>query len=435
MLHLAWFTNPMPNSWGPHKSQWVGNDFRPEYWQNGEFYVDMARALERGGFDFLMFEDHVTLTALDDPMPRLDPVTLTTRIADATKHLGIVSTISTSFIHPFGLARQLNSLDHLTGGRVGWNIVTTSEKSAAQAYGMDDMPPHDERYERANEFLEVATGLWERGWDKDAVVMDTESGQYTNPEKVHQLDYRGRFFSSHGSLNNSMSPQRRPVLSQAGTSAAGIAFAARWADTILAQTSSDDPYKMKKIRDAVRAEAVRIGRDPDEIKVMFWINPTLAETDEIAADLHRLKWTPGPERIKFVCDMFTKYTEIDMFALDLDAPFPEVDVSSLHGHQATFGGFYDLRIAKDGHLRTMREMIAAYNFNSLELFGTPASVADQIQEAMEIVGGDGLLFYDDPLTRRYIAEITDGLVPELRKRGLVRVSYTEDTFRGNLTAF
>jgi FMN-dependent oxidoreductase (nitrilotriacetate monooxygenase family) len=413
----------------------VGADYDPKHWQTGEFYVDMAKALERGGFDYIMFEDHVTLTALDDPMPRLDPLTLTTRLADATEHIGIVSTISTAFVHPFGLARQLNSLDHLTKGRVGWNIVTTSEQSAAQAYGMDEMPPHDERYERAHEFLEITTNLWEQGWEKDAIVMDRSTGVYTDPAKVHQLDYRGRFFSSHGSLNNSMSPQVRPVLSQAGTSPSGIAFAAKWADTVLAQTSSDDPMKMKRIRDAVRAEAARIGRDPDSIKVLFWINPTLAETDEIAAELHRLKWTPTDDRVKFVCDMFSKYTEIDMYALDLDEPFPEVDVSSLQGHQATFSRFYDLRTTKSGAQRTMREMIAAYNFNSLELFGTPATVADQMEEAMEVVGGDGFLFYDEPLTRRYITEITEGLVPELRRRGLVRTDYTEPTFRANLQAY
>ncbi|MCU1483076.1 MAG: FMN-dependent oxidoreductase, nitrilotriacetate monooxygenase family [Subtercola sp.] len=433
MFHLAWFTNPMPNSWPPNK--WTGNDHKPQYWLTGEFYVDMAKALERGGFDYIMFEDHVTLTALDNPMPRLDPLTLTTKIADATKHIGVVSTISTSFIHPFGLARQLNSLDHLTGGRVGWNIVTTSEQSAAEAYGMPAMPPHDERYERANEYLEIATGLWERGWESDAVIMDATTGLYADPSKIHQLEYNGTWFSSKGSLNNSMSPQVRPVLSQAGTSGPGIGFAAKWADTVLTQTSSDDPLKMKAVRDSVRAEAIRIGRDPDEIKVLFWVSPVLGETDDIAKELHRIKWTPGQERIKFVLEMFTKYTEIDMFALDLDKVMDEVDVDSLHGHRATFSRFYDLRETKEGSLRTLREMISAYNFNSLDLVGTPSTVADQMQEAMEIVGGDGFLLYDEPLTRRYITEITEGLVPELRKRGLVRDEYTGATFRDNLLAF
>jgi alkanesulfonate monooxygenase SsuD/methylene tetrahydromethanopterin reductase-like flavin-dependent oxidoreductase (luciferase family) len=214
-----------------------------------------------------------------------------------------------------------------------------------------------------------------------------------------------------------------------------VAFAARWADTVLAQTSSDDPLKMKTVRDRVRQACIDIGRDPDEVKVMFWVNPIMAETDEMAAELHRMKWTPDESRIKFVLDMFTKYTEIDMYALELDEAMPEIDVSSLHGHQATFGGFYDLRTARDGSTRTLREMISAYNFNSLDLVGTPATVADQMQEAMEIVGGDGFLFYNEPLTRRYITEITEGLIPELRKRGLVRERYTGQTFRENLAAF
>ncbi|WP_181780222.1 NtaA/DmoA family FMN-dependent monooxygenase [Pseudonocardia pini] len=429
MFHLGWFTNPQPNAWAPETGDpWGGRDGEPERWQSGEFYVDMARALDRACFDYLMLEDHVVVTSMHDPVPRLDPVTLVPLLARETTGLGLIATVSTSFTHPFGLARTFSSLDHLTGGRVGWNIVTTSEQSAAQAYGMDRLPPHDERYERADEFVELATQLWD-GWEPDAVVATPE--RYVDPAKVHPVDFEGRWYRSKGLLNSARPPQGRPVICQAGTSDRGREFAARWAETILVAASAEDDIGfMKDIRNDVRARAAAAGRDPDEISVMYMVEPILGETEEIARERKRLRNRPTDEKVHRILTMMTKYGEHDLFAYDLDSPLPPgIDASTSEGHRSTFGNF--LRLGRDG-TRTLREMCGAYNHDCVELVGTPASVAERMGEVMAAVGGDGFLLYGRPLTRHYITEITEGLVPELQRRGLTRTSYAGRTLREHL---
>jgi alkanesulfonate monooxygenase SsuD/methylene tetrahydromethanopterin reductase-like flavin-dependent oxidoreductase (luciferase family) len=223
MFHLGWFTNAIPHGWnwnGAGADRWAGNDL--DRWQTGEFLMDMATQLDRAGFDFIMLEDHVAFDPTHETA-RLDPMMLAPLLGSVTKGLGIVSTISTSFCHPFLLARQTATLEQLTRGRSGWNIVTTSEKAAAEAFGMAEQPPHDERYVRAGEFTDVVTQLWE-AWAPDAIAPGVEPGKYVNSAKVKMLDFEGKYYKTKGALNISRSPQGKPVLCQAGTSEMGKEF-------------------------------------------------------------------------------------------------------------------------------------------------------------------------------------------------------------------
>ena len=431
-FHLAWFTNAIPHGWrldGHGAAQWSGNDITR--WMTGEFLVDMARSLDRACFDYIMLEDHVAFGA--HGTARLDPIPLIPLMANATSGLGCVATMSTSFYPPFMLARTMATLDQISNGRSGWNIVTTSEAEAAQAFGHDVQPPHAERYERAAEYTELVRQLWD-GWAPDAIAMNQQTGEYVDASKVHTIDFQGKFYKCKGALNIARSPQDRPVICQAGTSEAGRNFSARYADTILVSTGGADSFDaMKEIRDDIRSRAVAIGRDPNEIKILYMITPLVAETLE-EAEFIRARRMPvlTNEQIRKRLEGLGHIGGVDLSGIDLDKPLPVIDIAKLQGHQATFGNFY--RLGLDGR-RTAREVANRHNFSSLDLCGTPEMIADRMQEAMEAVGGDGFLIQCRPLTRRYITEITEGLVPVLQKRGLVRTSYASPHLRTNLLEF
>ncbi|RXH54709.1 NtaA/DmoA family FMN-dependent monooxygenase [Granulicella sibirica] len=431
-FHLAWFTNAVPHGWMDGKaSPWAGNDITE--WMTGEFLIDMARSLDRACFDYIMLEDHVAFDHMAGLTARLDPISMMPLMAEATTGLGVVATMSTSFYPPFLLARTAASLDHLTRGRMGWNIVTTSEHEAAHAFGMEAQPSHGERYERAAEYTDLVCQLWD-GWDPDAIVMNEETGQYVDPSKVKRLDFQGKYYKCKGALNIARSPQGRPVLCQAGTSERGRDFSAKYADTILVSTGGANDYGvMKEIRDDIRSRAVKIGRDPDEIKLLYMITPIMAESEAEAERLWHLRKPPlTPASIKGMVEGLSRLGQIDLTQYDLDEPLPFIDITKLDGHQATFNSFYR---SWDGK-KTFREMLARRGgVSSLDLFGTPTQVADRMEEAMEAIGGDGFLLQCRPLTRRYITEVTEGLVPILQKRGLVRKKYEHTQLRDNLREF
>ncbi|MCU1513683.1 MAG: dibenzothiophene desulfurization enzyme [Microbacteriaceae bacterium] len=429
-FHLAWFCNALPHGWMNGKAApWSGNDILD--WQDGSFLIDMARNLDRAGFDYIMIEDHVAFDQMAGYTARLDPIAVMPLMAQATKNLGIVGTLSTSFYHPYGLARLMQSLDHVSHGRIGWNVVTTSEHEAALAFGGIEQPKHDERYEIADEFLDVTRQLWD-SWEPGAVVANEETGMYVDREKVGIVEHEGKWYKTTGALNVPPGPQGRPLISQAGSSDRGRDFGAKWADTILLSTGGQNsPTVMKEIRDDIRRRLALIGRDPDSVKILFLVTPMLGDTVEAAWDRHNARYYVSDEdaalRLPGLSHMSGGH---DFSQYDLDAVFKPIEIHH-EGHQGTFGNFLALA---DGE-RTLRKMIQDSRVTSLDLIGTPEVVADKMEEAMEIVGGDGFLIQSRPLTRRFIAEITDGLVPELQRRGLVRKEYEFDTLRENLLAF
>ncbi|MCM0621137.1 NtaA/DmoA family FMN-dependent monooxygenase [Nocardioides bruguierae] len=427
-FHLAWFNSFAPPAWASPFAGDAGNE-----WFTGEYHVDIIKQMERAGFDFIMFEDSTFVPETyggsseialkySQHAPKLDPMALLPILARETSHIGLVATASTSFYPPFILARLMATLDHLTKGRVGWNVVTSSEDIAAQNYGMDKLPDHDVRYEVAEEFVDVVKQLWD-SWEPGAVVMDRETGRYADHTKVHPIHHRGKHFAVRGPLNMPPGPQGHPVLCQAGGSPAGRDFAAKNATAIIA--TNPVISKMKEYREDIRARAEKFGRDPDDIKVLFQVSPVVAETSEGAKKAHHQRFGAlSHAQIEQTLAGISSTTEIDFSQFDLDAPFPQ-DLKT-NGHQSILDDFM-----KRNKGKTLRESIEERSQFGPPIFGTPAECADRMEEIVEEVGGDGFLIMS-PSTRRYIDEICSGLAPELQRRGLVRTSYPQPTFKQNL---
>ena len=427
-FHLAWFMNFVAdewnNNWGAGGVDWTG-----------EFYIEMGKALERACFDYMIIEDKLMVSdAYGGSMeadlkhgvnPKHDPVPLAVLIAQATSRLGVVPTMSTSFYPPFLLARLCTTIDHIAGGRFGWNIVTSGEDRSAQNFGMDRLYEHDHRYEMATEYLDLVCQLWD-SWEPDAVVRDRERGVYVDHTKVHTIDFEGQFYKSRGPLNTVRSPQGRPVLCQAGASPRGREFAAKTADTIIA--AARGPAQMKAYRDDIRARMEAIGRKPDDCKVLFIVSPVLGDTQSEAEDKRR-RWFTDPNYIEYALAEISSITEVDFSQFDLDQPLPEVTTNGERGSLDNF--------VQRGKGKTLRELVSGGLGRAAEFVGTPDKVAAEMGDIMGEVGGDGFLITSPVmrLNRRYITEITDGLVPALQRRGLVRTGYTFDQLRDNLLEF
>jgi FMN-dependent oxidoreductase (nitrilotriacetate monooxygenase family) len=428
-FHLAWFLNFVTDDWN---GTW-GNGGRD--W-TGDFYVEMARDLERACFDYVILEDKLMVsTAYGGTIeadlkhgvnPKHDPVPLAVLMAQATSRLGVVPTMSTSFYPPFLLARLCATIDHLARGRFGWNIVTSAEDQAAQNFGMDKLYEHDERYAMATEYVDLVRQLWE-SWAPDAVVRDRETGTYADSTKVHTVDFVGKYYKSRGPLNTVRSPQGHPVLCQAGASPPGREFAARYADTIVA--TANTPAQMKAYRDDIRSKLAAHGRDPDDCKVLFLVSPIVADTVE-EAHAKKLRWMSDPLYIELVLATMSSITEVDFSRFDLDEPLPAVTTNGERGFLESF--------ARRAAGKTLRQAVINDGMSGAgEFIGTPETVAARMEEMMNEVGGDGFLITspEKKLNRRYVTEITDGLVPALQRRGVVRSSYTHEQFRDNLLEF
>ncbi len=432
-FHLGLFLQGSSvQAWG---EPWTGRI--GETWMQPKLFTDVAQALERACFDYILLEDssYVGESYAGSReiylhhaigVPRQDPSIVATLMAAATSRIGIVPTFATFAYPPYLLARLMATLDQVSAGRAGWNMVTGSSDFAARNFGLDGLPEHDLRYEMADEYMDLVGQLW-GSWEPGALVADAETGVLVDHTKVHQVDFTGRYYSSRGPLNSGPCLQGRPVIAQAGGSPRGRQFASRHADTIVASVKGIEA--MRAYRTDVRARRAEQGLDPDTVKVLFLVAPLVAETAE---DAHRLKLRRA-ERVAAQVDrklaFLGKITNIDFAQFDLDAP---VGSLTTNGHQQTLDDFK----RKAGN-RSLREAVAAYNSDggSVELVGTPDGVAGQMAEAMEAVGGDGFLFSLPDISRRTIAEIEDGLVPALQRRGLVRKAYGCEQFRDNLLEF
>jgi FMN-dependent oxidoreductase (nitrilotriacetate monooxygenase family) len=429
MFHLGWFLNFVADEWNGNWGD-GGRDF------TGDFYVDMARNLERAKFDYILIEDKLMVsTAYGGTMehdlkhginPKHDPVPLAVLMAAATKNIGVVPTMSTSFYPPFLLARLCSTVDHIARGRFGWNVVTSAEDRSAQNFGMDKLYEHDERYAMATEYLEVVSKLWE-SWEPDAIERDYETGTYANYKKVNTIDFEGKYYKSRGPLNTAPSPQYRPTIAQAGASPPGRELAAQHADTIVA--TANGPAVMKAYRDDIHARMRNHGRDPSECKVLYLVSPIVADTREEALAKQE-RWLSTDSYVEYMLAEMSSITEIDFAQFDLDKPMPPVTTNGERGGLESF-----LARGKD---KTLRELVSGSGIGSnVSLVGTPAEVAEEMGEMMDEVGGDGFLITSPVmrLNRRYVTEITDGLIPELQKRGLARSEYSTTMLRDTLREF
>ncbi|MEJ0017829.1 MAG: NtaA/DmoA family FMN-dependent monooxygenase [Acetobacteraceae bacterium] len=433
-FHLGWFLQGSSvQAWGESWTGHIGSS-----WMVPELFMDMARSLERACFDYVLLEDssyvgeswggstdlylkHAIAT------PRQDPSVVASLMTQVTSRIGIVPTFGTYAYPPYLLARLIGTLDQVSQGRIGWNAVTGSSDFAAMNFGLPGMPEHDLRYDMADEYMEVCRKLW-ASWEPGSIIADRHSGILVDPTKVHAVNYEGRFFKSRGPLNSGPCPQGQPVIAQAGGSPRGRQFAAQYADTIVAHTKG--AAGMKAYRDDVRARMAGLGRDPNSCKVLFLVAPIIGETESEAQEKKRLREARAQAQIPQRLAHLGKVTNIDFGRFDLDRPLPD-DVTT-NGHQQTLDEFRRKYAGK-----TLREAMMDHNTTALsvELVGTPDSVAAQMAEVMEEVGGDGFLFSMPNVTRRLLAEVEDGLVPALQDRGLVRAAYGHRHFRDNLLEF
>jgi FMN-dependent oxidoreductase (nitrilotriacetate monooxygenase family) len=431
MFHLGWFLGP-----GITVQGWGEPGFGAGYdWTKPDIYQDCVRALERACFDLVILEDtsavpytygnsmnyylkHAAMT------PKFDPVVLTPFLAAVTKHIGLAPTLTTTFYPPWLLARCLSTLDHYSSGRIGWNIVTATSDAAAQNYGYDKQFEHDLRYDMADEFVDLAGKLWD-AWEPDAVVMDDESHTFIDPTKVKALNFEGKYYKSRGPLNVPRSPQGRPVYVAPGGSPRGRKFSGRNAEIVLAGGATI--AEMKDYREEVRRHAAAFGRDPDQCKTMFTCMPTIVKDAQAAEDFKKASLHGRAARLDHSLAAMSFLSGIDFSKFDLDAPVGEIKTNGMQTMLRTFEKF--------GPNASLREIMLAPNeggFN--QMVGTADSLAGQMQEAMEEIGGDGFLITGH-FKPNYVTSITDELVPALQKRGLTRTDYSGETFRENLYAF
>lgn len=399
-----------------------------------EYYHRIGRILERGTFDFVFFADLLAVPTnyggtQDEALRRgtqasatLDPTLVATSIAAVTRHLGVAVTKSTTYFHPFELARIFASLDHLSRGRVAWNIVTSLSTAEARNFGLENALDHDLRYDRAQEFVEAAVALWE-SWEADALVQDKAAGVFADPAKVHAVDHDGLFFKTRGPLPTPRSPQTRPVLIQAGSSGKGKDFAARWADAIF----EIDPTREGRLAyyDDVKSRASDAGRNPDHVKIFPSFIPFVGETEAIA----REKQAFHNELADPISGLHTLsvHTDHDFSQYDLDAPVEDLQVAGTQG-------LFDVarRLSERDNL-TLRDIGKLYAQGVLlpQLVGTASDIADQIEDGFRGGEADGYILSaaQSPGT---FNDFVDHVVPELRRRGLFREEYAGRTLRDHL---
>jgi FMN-dependent oxidoreductase (nitrilotriacetate monooxygenase family) len=433
-FHLGWFLQGSSvQAWGESWTGHIGTT-----WMQPELFLDMARSLERACFDYILLEDSSyvgesfngsTEIYLKNGIatPRQDPSVVAALMTAVTSRIGIVPTFGTYAYPPYLLARLMATLDQVSAGRAGWNAVTGSSDFAAMNFGLPGMPEHDLRYDMADEYMDVLGKLWD-SWEPGAIIADTETGVLVDPARVHAVNHAGQFFKTRGPLNSGPCPQGRPVIAQAGGSPRGRQFASAHADTIVVHTKG--VAAMKAYRDDIRVRMAGHGRDPDSCKLLFLVNPIVGETRQDAAERKQLRQAAASRAIHQRLAHLGKVTNIDFGSFDLDQPLrPGL---TTNGHQQTLDEF----IAKAGG-RTLRQAMEDHNTTALsvELIGTADDVAAMMDETMQEVGGDGFLFSMPNVTRRLLAEMEDGLIPALQKRGLVRRSYGHAMFRDNLLEF
>ena len=402
-----------------------------------DHWIALATQLDDSGFDFLFFADSFGYPTIDGALvpaaaryginfPLLEPLLLIPTLAHHTRNLGLVVTETTGLHHPFETARRFATLDHLTGGRIGMNVVTGSiQNVVAQLFGHDEMRQHDDRYDMAEEYLALARDYWERSWDDGALVNDPDAPLYVDPAKLHRIEHDGTYYRSSGYLTVDPSPQRTPVIFQAGTSGRGKAFAAANADCVLVQGAV--PEQVAATVADIRAQAVAAGRQAEDVKIVVTLSALVAERAEDAAALRAEFDALQSEEV--AAAMFVSNTGIDLLALDPARPLSQVPRNEIVGQMGQSN--LDRFIAADGSGPTVREILAqlrTQGIRGFQLTGDPVAVTDEIEELMATTDLDGFLL--DPLFGT--ADVDDFarlVMPELSQRGRLRSVCTGLTLR------
>ena len=392
---------------------------------NIDYVLDLARKAEQAKIDFLFVADGLYITPQSIPhfLNRFEPITLLSALSLVTHKIGLVATLSTSYSEPFTVARQFASLDHLSGGRVGWNVVTSPLEGSAKNFSRSTHPEHDERYRVASEYLQVVKGLWD-SWEGDAFVRDKQSGEFFAADKLHTLNHKGHYFSVQGPLNVGRSPQGRPIVFQAGASEAGKAFAAEAADAIY--TRQETLEQAREYREDVRRRLVARGRDADDIRVFQGISVIIGETEQDAE--RRYQQTAELVTIDKALEYLGRYFEHHDFSqYALDEAFPDIGELGSNSFRSTTD-----KIKQNARERglTLRQAALEEATPRPSFLGTAEQVAEGLanwflQGATDgfIVRGSTPTAFDD-----FVAQV----IPLLQARGIYRKEYEGETLRENL---
>jgi FMN-dependent oxidoreductase (nitrilotriacetate monooxygenase family) len=431
MMKLGAFFHPTGN----HVAAWLHPEAQIDAGTNFRHYAQIAQTAERGKFDLMFVADAVAvrdgnLSALSrwpQYMVYFDPLTLLPAIAAVTKHIGVVATATTSYNEPYHIARKFASLDHISGGRAGWNVVTSSAVNEAQNFGREQHYEHGERYDRANEFVEVVKGLWD-SWEDDAFIRDRSTGRYFDPTKLHALNHKGKNFSVRGPLNVARPLQGHPVLFQAGSSEAGRESAARFAEGVF--TPQHTLAGAQEFYRDLKGRMARYGRPPEAMKIMPGLNAIVGRTAKEAEEKHRFLQSKIHPDVGLEL-LSNQLDNMDLSEYDVDGPLPDIP-----DHVAALAGQTSMRnIVRWGReegltIRQIYERFAGAR-GQRTLIGSPVDVADDMEKWFRNYGVDGFLVHP-PYLPGGLDDFVDLVIPELQSRGLFRTEYEGATLRENM---
>ncbi len=418
---------------GYHVASWRHPTARADGGHDFAHYLDLVRVAEGAAFDFFFVADGVGIRTPyrdEEELSRwgrflqFDPVTLLSALAVTTSRIGLAATVSTTYSEPFHVARRFASIDHLSGGRAAWNVVTSVTDAEARNFNRQAQPDHVERYARAREFMDVVTGLWD-SWEDDAFLYDKDAGRFFDPGKLHVLRHQGERFSVRGPLNVARPPQGYPVLIQAGASPDGQDFAGQWAEVVF--TASQTLNEAAALYATMRAQAGKHGRDPEHLRIMPGLMPVVAPTRAEAED----KFAVLQELVDPVVGLglLTQLLgDVDISGCPVDGPLPELPQTQ--GSTSRQKLVYD-KARREG--LTIRELYHSISGGRghRAVIGTPQDVADAMEEWFTAGAADGFNIMP-PVLPDGLHDFVDLVVPELRRRGLFRTGYTGRTLRDHL---
>ncbi|ADG19765.1 Luciferase-like, subgroup [Paraburkholderia atlantica] len=408
-------------------SAWRLDEAEPRAFVDVDHYVRVARIAEAGKLDAVFLADNAAIVDQIDfrPITALEPTVLLASIAAATTHIGVIGTASTSYNEPYNIARRFATLDHVSNGRAGWNVVTTADLPSARNFGRDAVPNHAQRYERAAEFTEVVKALWD-SWEDDAFVGDKAGGRFVDVAKVHAIAHRGRYFDVQGPLNVPRSPQGHPVVVQAGASADGRELAARHAEAVFSASQSFE--ESAAYRRDLNERAAAYGRPP--VKVLAGLTTIIGATHSEALRrrdelVEQIPWRYSLNRLAGTLG-------IDVERLTLDAPLPD-DLALPGGGNGNHTFFHATLAEARRHGHTVRELIRALagGTGHRVIVGTPEQIADDIERWFDGGAADGFNLMPDALPGG-LRDFVDGVVPILQQRGIFRSEYEGTTLREHL---
>jgi N-acetyl-S-(2-succino)cysteine monooxygenase len=417
---------------GHHVAAWRYPDAEPTEVLNFSFYKKLAQTAERGKFDMIFLADGYAVSesfsqaVTQTVQVRPEPITLLSALSAVTENIGLAATVSTTYNEPFHVARKFASLDHLSGGRAAWNVVTSSNHAEALNFNADSHLLHELRYERAEEFLDVVTGLWD-SWEDDAFLYDKQQAAFADRNKLHPLNHKGKWFSVKGPLNVARPVQGYPVIIQAGSSEPGKELAARTAEVIF--TAWQTLEEAQRFYADVKGRLAQYGRHPDELKIMPGVFPIIGRTEEEANEKQALLRELIPQEAGV--SLLSNLISFDLSPYPVDGPLPELPhLEQINGGKSRFKLLKDLAEREGLTIRQLYQRIAGARGHR-EIKGTPVQIADQLEEWFVNGAADGFNIMA-PYLPGGLEDFVDLVVPELQRRGLFRTEYTGSSLRDNL---